>query len=178
MGTLKIAAALMACAVAGGCATTSGMAPTSSRSGFDGSRVVNVAGHGAACTGVICPGLGAQWSDRTPTTVIVTVYLFNELRGITGAQLAIDGRIVTLKAMPGLTGFSRPGDAMKESRRDFTLPLEDVRAVGRAQRAWLRVQTTDGAMESAIVDGATDSKALHALRRFLAEIDGSPVPVR
>jgi hypothetical protein len=165
------AAALSSLALAGCMATTSGLQPTSVRSGFDGARVVNIAGHGVACRTVLCPGLGAQWSDKNPQTAIVTVYLFNEIKGVTGAQLAIDGRIVTLQPIPGLTNFSRPGDLVKESRRDFTVGLGDVRAVASAQRAWLRVQTTDGYVEEAIIDGATDSKALHALRRFLAEVD-------
>lgn len=175
---MRPALILVAALAAAGCATTSGLAPSSTRSGFDGARVVAIPGHGAACAGVVCPGLGVQWSDRTPTAAIVTVHVFNELRGIVGAQLAIDGRIVTLRAMPALTNFSRPGDPLKESRRDFTASLADVRAVAQAQRAWIRVQTTDGTIESAIVDDSTDSKALHALRRFLAEVDAEPPPSR
>jgi hypothetical protein len=97
----------------------------------------------------------------------------DRIKGITGAQLAIDGRVITLQSMPGLTNFSRFGDPLKQSRRDFTARIEDVRAMAAAQRAWLRVITTDGALEVAIVDGATDSKALHAMKRFLAEIDGT-----
>lgn len=170
------AAALTAAMALAGCATTSGLEATSSRSGFDGARVVNIEPHGAACDtmAVVCPGIGAQWNDRNPTVAIVTVSVSGEIIGITGAQLAIDGRVVRLNAMPGLTNFSKPGDVFKRSRKTFTAQLSDVRAVAQAQRAWLRVQTTDGYMEVAVVDGATDSKALHALRRFLAEIDGAP----
>ena len=48
---------------------------------------------------------------------------------------------------------------------------EVLRSIAGAQRAWLRVHTTDGYVEDAIVDGSTDSKALHAMRRFLSEVD-------
>lgn len=152
-----------------GCATTAGNAPTSSVSGFDGGRVVNISGHGLACKTMVCSGLGAQWSSKSPQSAIVTVYLFNDIKGITGASLSVDGQVTSLRAV-NLTNFSRPGDAVKQSRADFVVPLQLVRSITTAQKAWLRVQTTDGYVEDAIVDGPTDSKALHALKRFLAEV--------
>lgn len=168
---MKLAIAACATVLMAGCATTSGSAPTESRSGFDGARVVNIAGHGAACRQALCPGLGAQWNSRAPDTAILTVYLFNEFRGITGAELSIDGQQVELHPTQALTNFSRPGDAVRESRLDFAVPMTVVRSITSAQKAWLRVRTTDGYVEDAIIDGPTDSKAFHALKRFLAAVD-------
>ena len=49
--------------------------------------------------------------------------------------------------------------------------MTDLRAIADARRVWVRVSSTRGWSEQAIVDGDTDSKALHALRRFLAQVD-------
>lgn len=161
---------LLAALVGAGCSTTSGLSPESTRSGFDGARVVTISHHGNACTSILCTGLGAQWTSANPADAILTVTVFNEFKGITGAALNIDGKITTIKPI-GLTNFSRPGAPLKESSSNFAVPLQLLRSIAGAQRAWLRVHTTSGYLEDAIVDGATDSKALHAMRRFLAEVD-------
>jgi hypothetical protein len=153
-----------------GCATTSGNAPETTRSGFDGARVVSITPHGNACTTVLCTGLGAQWSSARPDQAIVSVAVFNQITGITGAAVNVDGKVTQLAAIAP-TGFNRLGDAQKVSRSDFVVPLQLVRSIAGAKRAWLRVTTPGGSLEDAIVDGSTDSKALHALRRFLAEVD-------
>lgn len=88
MRTLMIVAAALALA---GCAT--GSQPTSRVSGLDGSRVVTVPGHGNACSGVVCTGLGAQWSSATPDHALLVVYVFNDVRAITGASLSVGGRV-------------------------------------------------------------------------------------
>jgi hypothetical protein len=157
--------------VLGGCATTEGMNPTESRSGFDGARVVKISRHGNACQAIACTGLGGQWSSARPDQVVLTVSVFNEIIGITGATVSVDGVVRTLVALPGLTNFSRFGDPIKESRQDFSVSVQLIRDIHAAKRAWLRVQTTDGYLEDAIIDGTTDSKAFHALGRLLAAID-------
>lgn len=154
-----------------GCATTSGLAPSVTQSGFDGARVVTIAGHGNACTSMRCSGLGAQWHSTSPDSALLIVYLFNDIKGITGAQLNIDGTKVTLMATQHPTDFNIPGATIKESRKAFTVPLSVIRQVAASQRTWLRVQTTSGYVEDAVVDGAIDSKALHAMKRFLISVD-------
>lgn len=57
------------------------------------------------------------------------------------------------------------------STHTFVVPMTDLRAIADARRVWVRVSSTRGWSEQAIVDGDTDSKALHALRRFLAQVD-------
>jgi hypothetical protein len=154
-----------------GCATTSGNAPTSTRSGFDGARVVDITAHGVACSSMLCPGIGAQWNSKRPDSAIVSVKLFGDFIGISGAAINVDGNIIDLGRAQSVTNFSRPGNALRESSNTFVVPMALVRSIASAQRAWLRVVTTQGTVEDAIIDGPKDSKAYHALKRFLAQVD-------
>ena len=162
---------LLLITVLAGCSTTSGSDPNVSRSGFDGARVVAINGHGNACKGMLCTGLGAQWTSKNPAEAVLVIYLFNDIKGITGAKLNIDGQTHDLSTMQPFTNFNEFGAATKESRKGFLVPLELVRKITASQRTWLRVQTTGGYTEDAVIDGQTDSKAYHALRRFLAAVD-------
>jgi hypothetical protein len=118
--------------------------------------------------------LGAQWNSGLPESAVLSVYVFNDWRPITWVKLSVDGRVIELAPLKGsITTFSQPGAVSKESRRDFAVDLTLVRQVTSGGRAWLRVGTPEGYIEEAIIDGETDSKALHALRRFLAEVDKS-----
>lgn len=161
---------ILAALLVAGCSTTSGGSASESRSGYDGARVVSIPPHGAACTSMLCPGLGAQWNDKRPDVAIITVQLFNEWTPITTARLMIDGKETVLQPSVNGTQFNPVGQGFRNSYRDFTGPLSTLRALSTAQRAWLRVGTSQGTTEVAIVDGSTDSKALHAIRRFLAQV--------
>ena len=158
-----------------GCSTTSGLEATQTVSGFDGSTTVDMPEHGTACgsLGSPCLGLGFQWSSKSPSSVIVKAAYFNEFKAITRAQLSIDGRIVELVPLPGLTRFSRLGDPVRMSEADFSAPIDVLRAAASSSRVWLRINTTAGYAEDVVVDGTQDSKALHALKRFLAKVDAS-----
>ena len=158
-----------------GCATSSGVAPTRAVSGFDGGAVIDIAPHGAACSSMVCPALGAQWTSVRPGRVIITVLVYNQIAAITGASLSIDGKVTDLGTSLSATTFNRPGEPLKFSSTSFGVELSTVRAIAGAKRAWVRVNTPSGYVESAIVDGDTDSKALHAMRRFLYAVDSEPV---
>ncbi len=171
---MRLAALPLAAALLSSCATTSGTAPKTATSGFDGARVVTIEPHGAACREFFCPGLGAQWRSDAPELALVRVAIFNEIRGITGAQISVDDQATTWRKVTPLTDFSRPGSLLKVSSADFAVPLEQVRVIASGQRrVWLRVLTTAGSMEVPVIDGQTDSKAFHALRRFVAEVDAA-----
>ena len=172
-GTMRISSVSLALAavLAVGCTTTSGTDPVRSYSGFDRGAVVDIAGHGAACTAMLCPGLGAQWQQARPDRAILNVYLFNVWTPITQAALNIDGRIVQLDNLTTITNFSPPGSAMRESRRSFAVELQLIRDILAANRVWLRVGTTDGTVEVAVIDGAQDSRPFNALKRFIAAVD-------
>ena len=154
-----------------GCSTTSGTGPNISHSGFDDARVVTINGHSNACQTMLCTGLGAQWKSNNPTEAILVVYIFNDIKGITGAKLNIDGKTYDFSIMQTFTNFNEFGAATKESRKGFLVPLELVRKITASQRTWLRVQTTAGNIENGVIDRQTDSKAYHALKRFLTAVD-------
>lgn len=168
---LWCSAAVLVAALAG-CATTTGLAPTSSTSGFDGARVVDIAPHGTVCDEMPCVALGAQWNSRFPESVIVTVVTLDpKFSGIQKATFSIDGKELAFRPK-GLTRFDPGFSAVaRESRQDFVVPLETLRQIRAAGRVWLRVSTLDGYVDRAVLDGQKDSKAYHAIGRLLAEID-------
>lgn len=159
--------AWLLCCLAAGCSST-GSVPTQSTSGFDGARRVQVAGHGAACSGFVCSGLGASWTSARPDRVLLTVHVFNETCSITSARVRVGADVVDLGAPSGLTRFSRLGSATRESVQTFDVPLELVRRLASSDSAWLRVGTSVGRMEDRL-DG---SRASAALGRLLSTIDG------
>ena len=174
MHALRIAALLLA-VIAAGCATTEGLAPTEARAGYDGARVVDIAPHGTACDSTPCAMLGAQWSSARPDSASLILEMTGpQYTNITGARLSLDGTERVLRSStitrfdPGL------GPLMRESKQRYGVDLALIRQIAAAKRGWLRVSTPSGYMDFAIRDGATDSKAFHALRRFLVQIDGTP----
>ena len=168
---MKIAATVTAILLLAGCSTTSGLAPSSSYSGFDRARVVTISEHGNACAAVLCTGLGAEWTFALPDKALLSVKVFNGIVGITGASLNIDGTITRLDSTSEPTRFNVPGAFMRESQKSFVVPLSMVRSIVASRNVWLRVFTTDGQLEDAVIEGARDSKAYNALARFLAEVD-------
>ncbi len=169
---MRFLTSVAAAAALTACSTTAGLAPETATGGFEDAKTVKISEHGNACTSMVCTSLGAQWSGKHPADAILMVAIVNDIKAITGAQLNIDGQITTLPATAGVTAFSHIG-AMKSSTKGFAVPLETIRAITSAKRVWLRVLTPTGYLEDAVVDGATDSKALHALKRFLIAVDAS-----
>ena len=160
-----------------GCATTSGLDPKESRSGFDGARIVQISPHGATCPNIPCVSLGAHWSSANPEGALLIVRISGTTySGIRRVEFNIDGTITAHEAKGSLTRFS-PGTGLRESEQTFGTRLEVIRRIAEARRAWVRVYTNDGYIEDAIIDGEKDSKALHALRRFLAQ-QGSTGPAK
>lgn len=166
MRTLMIVATALALA---GCAGTS---PTTRVSGLDGSRVVTVSGHGNDCSRMVCTGLGAQWSSAEPGYALLVVYVFNDIRAITGASLSVGDRVYRLTPL-GQTRFAPSSEAIRESRKAFAVPLRLVRELAQANRAWLRVETPDGYLEDPVVDSGREGRSLGALRRFLSAVDAA-----
>lgn len=173
----RMLAAVMAAMMVAGCANTDGLAARESASGFDGARVVSIDPHGVACEALPCISIGGEWNSKRPDTVLALVSVTSgEFSALRRLELNIDGRVVDVAPQAGsVSRFTAPVPAMRQSLQTFVLPLADLRAVASARRAWVRVTTLNGYTEQAIIDGATDSKAVHALRRFVAQIDaGAP----
>jgi hypothetical protein len=160
-------------ALLAGCSTTDGLAPSVSHAGYDGARVVDIRPHGtASCTSMPCASIGAQWSSAHPDRATLYVRMTGATyTGITGAKLSADGDERVFKSAI-LTRFDPGvGPVHRSSTQPFPVDLAFLRKVAQAKRSWLRVQTVEGYSDFAVIDGAEDSKALHAMRRFLALVD-------
>jgi hypothetical protein len=152
-----------------GCATTSGTNPIVSKSGFNNSKTVSIATHGNACSTIVCTGLGAQWDSSEPEKAILVVSIINEIKAITGAELNIDGAKQTLTPTLSVTSFESLG-YIKSSSKGFVVSASTIDEIINAKRVWIRTHTPTGYMEDAVIDGGKDSKAFHALRRFMVEV--------
>lgn len=146
-----------------------GLDPAISRSGFDNAKVVNIVPHGNN-NNMRYPetGLGAQWSVVRPATVLLVVAVY-QYTGISGAELNIDGERVTLVRDGTVTDMENMS-GVNVSTQAFLTPLSTVEKILRSKRTWLRVYTPTGTLEDAIIDGQMDSKAYHALERFMAAV--------
>ncbi|OFC71797.1 hypothetical protein [Alteromonas confluentis] len=154
-----------------GCSTKTGLVPTEHHSGFDDARIVNIAPHANACKSISCTGFGLQWSSKYPDSALITVQLFNQLSAIFGAKLNIDGDIITLKENQITTSSDISQDGfIKNSSKAFIISMENLQRITKAKKVWMRVETPDGTLEDAIIDGDTDSKSYYALKRFLAKV--------
>ncbi|CAM0732492.1 hypothetical protein L2634_08855 [Acinetobacter baumannii] len=146
-----------------GCATTSGLAPKVTTSGFDGSKRVFIDGHSVACDQMACPLIGAIWLSNNPNLVGLKISVINSIVSINSVDLNIDGEIIKLRENT-LTDFST--GTLLESSKVFVTDLTVVDKILNSKRAWIRVNTSKGLIENPIIDGTKDSKAYHALKRF------------
>lgn len=156
-----------------GCATSSGLSAKTSYSGFDNAAVVNIPPHGNIPNGgmnMILTGLGAQWNQANKNEVVLIVAIFNDRTPITGAEVNIDGQKVALTPSPGITDTAAGGDIMQTSTKAYLCDVATVEKIVASKRTWLRVHTPTGYLENGVIDGSKDSKAFHALRRFLNEV--------
>ncbi|MFC6197810.1 hypothetical protein [Ponticaulis profundi] len=163
-------------AVLTACGTTTGANAKTTYSGFDDAAIVTIDPHGNACKGMVCTGIGAQWQEAYPDSVLLSVKVWNDTVGIVGAALNIDGEIVELEEARASTQFedlsrnANVGVFLESSTQAFIAPYEIVDQIVGAQRVWLRVSTTGGSLEDAVIDGERDSKAYNALKRFSGQV--------
>jgi hypothetical protein len=148
-----------------GCAAT----PTVTRSRFDGAKEVAIEPRTNDCSlgGGTCTGLGAQWNSGHPSDALLIVSIHGESKAITGAELSIDGEKHELSPTETPTHFSQG----PFSEKSFSTRLGLVRKIAASRRTWIRVHTTSGYCENAVVDGETESPAFVGLKRFLAAVD-------
>ncbi|MDC4945272.1 hypothetical protein OHW01_18920 [Acinetobacter baumannii] len=151
-----------------GCATTSGLAPKVTTSGFDGSKRVFIDGHSVACDQMVCPLIGAIWLSNNPNLVGLKISVINSIVSINSVDLNIDGEIIKLRENT-LTDFST--GTLLESSKVFVTDLTVVDKILNSKRAWIRVNTSKGLIENPIIDGSKDSKAYHALKRFKNQVN-------
>lgn len=156
-----------------GCATTSGTNPKVSYSGFDKSKIVSINPHGNACPEMICTGIGAQWSEANPHNVILIVSVFNDYAALLSAKLRIDESTIALSNSNELTELSGYDAGIRTSSKGFVVPISVLESLLESKDVWLRVRTPTGYYEDAVIDGQKNSKAFHALRRFMNQVSAT-----
>lgn len=181
----KIFAIACAALLLAACGATTGQAARTTVSTFDGARIVSIEPHSTDCNmAALCSLLGATWTSNVPGKAMLDVEVMTDYTGIQSASLNIDGRIVHLDAPESITHFKQvlpqpsaapynPGLAVlgRRSSKGFMVPLDLVRSILSAQDVRLRVATTDATIDSVVFGPDKDSKAHHALERFIAQLD-------
>lgn len=158
-----------------GCSNHSGSSVDIGYSGFDNAKTVNIDPHGNICgLTEVCTGVGAQWNASEPEHAVMMIRIYHQYSAITGAEFNIDGEIVKLKTRSS-TDFNtyRIGaQIFKESTNAFLTRVETIEKIISAKRVWLRIYTPTGHLENALIEDGKDSKAYHALNRFIDAVRG------
>lgn len=174
MSTLKQLLIFAACISVLGCATTAGTEAHTSVAAFDNAKIVEISEHGAQCASSDpCIGIGGQWSSSHQDYAYMRIRTssFLSYYGITEATLRIDGVDFHLRSPERMTAMSKLSNMLYESSQSFRVPLDLFRRIERAKDVRIRVNTTKGYVDDVIISGKADSKAYHAIRRFLKAID-------
>ncbi|WP_372810067.1 hypothetical protein [Pseudoalteromonas nigrifaciens] len=165
-----------------GCATSSGLNPTTSKSEFDNTKTIDIKPHGLSCknTGVYCPTLGFRWEDDSPSTaairlVILDLYSSQSIGGdyvrIGNLRLKIDGELVTLSPVgSGLTSYNYDKITGRTSTQAYVVPKSLLNKIYSSKETLVQVVTDKGDIEDYIIKPNADTKAYHALNRFLEAI--------
>ena len=168
MKKILIAGVIGIASILAGCSTTSGLGAQTGVSGFDGKKHVRIAPHGAACTSMVCPAIGAVWIEDAPNLVGLNFEVVNDIRAINAAELNIDGEIIKL-SNTDLTRFNT--DIGRSSAKTYITNFDVINKIVNSNRSWVRLSTSKGYVEAAIIENGKDSKAFHALKRFKAQVD-------
>jgi hypothetical protein len=164
----------LTCVLVLGCGgSKKGLSANVGHSGFDNARTVDIPPHVNAMTGTpIRTGLGAQWNASRPDSVLLIVAMWNQYMVITDAQLNIDGEKISLTRLSdSVTDIDRNDVGRPTSTRAFATDIATVKKIIASKRTWLRVNTPTGYIDDAVIDGGKDSKAYHALIRFIAAVE-------
>jgi len=164
------------CAVLVGCSNQQGLGTTVGVDRYSGSRTVSIAPHGADCQSMGCIAVGASWVESYKDDAMLNISLINTADFIKSAHLEVDGTMYELRNDKDLTRYSNPlvtNPGYTESKKSFLVPLDLIKKITTAKKAWIFVSTgSNGVMSDAIIDSQGDSKAYYALKRFLADVDG------
>ncbi|HEY2455232.1 MAG TPA: hypothetical protein VGI71_21955 [Scandinavium sp.] len=156
-----------------GCSNTQGNGVINGVDRHSGSKTVLIQPHGTDCDSMQCIALGAFWVSSEKDTALLNVSLMNTSDFIQDAYLEIDGQKYQLRDDGDLTRYERPLSDMTsyvQSRKDYLVPLDVIRKMSTAKKAWIFVKTGDNYMSDAIIDSQGDSKAYYAMQRFIAAI--------
>lgn len=157
------------CLLASACATT---APQTTYNEFDGGSVVDVDTHATHCANMQCSLIGAQWQQRNPDAVILTIGFSNLISNVTDVQFMIDGDKVTLPEPRGLTNYERIATLnTTNSTNDFITDLSVIERINAADTVLIRISSTDGYIDNAVKRPGSDSRASKALYDFIQQVN-------
>jgi hypothetical protein len=134
---------------------------------------------------MICSLLGAVWNSNSPEKAQFVVEYDGDYSSIDAAALNIDGKVIELEPVDATTSYSNDmaeygvnqSSAMnvltRESKRNFWTSIDLIRQIETSRNVKLRVVTGRVTIDSVIIDGGADSKAYHALERFLQQVSQS-----
>ena len=153
------------------CSTTSGLDPVVSKNGYDNSSYVHIVPHGNNCgMDMMCTGIGASWDSSQPSAALLTVQIINKPSLITSAEIKLNGKIIPLIRLPHATDL-KIEHGMTETSKVFGISYAQLVELSNAKTAWLRVNTPTGYIDALIVNEQEDSKAYHALKRFVKAVN-------
>ncbi|GEM_PF-821351 len=157
------------------CSANLGFKPETTISGFDQSKTVYIRPHGNLVNNAWSlseqgSSLGAEWSESNGNRALLHLKIAgSEYFGITKLHLNIDGVKSSLKAN-GVTDFEINSLSLKTSSQSFATDLKTIENLAYAKNAWLRIFTTDGYLENAVVKDGVGGKSYYALQRFMDEV--------
>lgn len=148
----------------------SGLKPEIAYSGYDNAKTVEISPHGSVCESMGCNviSVGAQWSEAKPEDAFLVLSTYSYYQNMTGLRVKVNGEEYALGST-GLTDHTHVG-GVKESTQAFPVPYALIKKMSNADSVWMRVDTPTGYVDYAIKTGDSDSKAYHALKRFVTAV--------
>lgn len=168
---MKTIYTIVLCFALAACSNKSGLDPSVTYSGFDNAKVVSIEPHGVACSNMTCLAIGAQWNASKPSKAVIVIGIYNDYSIIKSAELNIDGEKIMIDDARTLTGLSSFNAPMMSSTKGFAVDLDVIKKILASSRTWLRVHTVNGYIENPVIQPGEDSKAFHALDRFMKSVD-------
>lgn len=154
-----------------GCSNTSGLNSSIQKDSYDGSSIVTMPAHGNDCKTVVCTGIGAQWVSKSPDKAILVINVFNEITSIDSAKISIDGKEYDIKSKDGYSNFDSFSPSIRNSKQAFKVDMAMIRSIASASDVRLKVYTSKGQISDTVISAGGDSKAYHAIRRFVDDVD-------
>lgn len=162
--------ALLAFAVTG-CANTSGLDAKTSQSTFDGAKTVRIAPHSLGCKSA-CSTMGFGWTSKSPNDVFVDLKMIQlpDYKSIQQLRFNIDGQISNFKPIQTLTDYKNEGVLGKTATQSFVIPQSYAKKLHNSKDVRVQIVTEAGSVDDYLIIGDKDSKAYHALGRFLTQL--------
>lgn len=155
-----------------GCDTFLGLTPEAKIRSIYDPRTVYIKPQATKYNGGLGTGVGAMWTESAKGKAAIVIEIYGEFADITGAELNIDGRMLTLTPVADMPTHTRVDSGIRISSRGFITDLAMIKKILRTKSTWLRVEMSTESRESAIIDGGSGSEAYNALVTFMKAVKG------